>query len=416
MSYLSNDTKNLLRSLRADEDLARNQKAGKTLRTLWPMVLRDALKCLKRNDSRETPPGGAGDFEADTFFNELSLGLKNLEEVLKAFDECEPLLYGASPGYRDHIAHTFRVWAIGHGLLKSAFAGKLHADMPDGLGDVRVGEWEAMWAIAALCHDIGYFPSAIEDINQKADQALRSQGLYPASGLRYAFSPRLQPLQEAILRLMASKIVKTDAPPEDSERVWFTHLQNKYYMKLVSSFDEMQHGVLSALVLGKSLTYFLESDLCHDNCWPLKGADARQFVIRKEILRAIAAHTCPAIYHLRFDTLSFVLFVVDELQVWGRPTFEKLPAPVSTSKDDKVKIGSFEEKNINVCIELACDWTDDVQKGVKEHVEKTVKQRLRLAVDTEHLRDHILTWEVKPQDGEKPGVLMRLADGKIEGP
>ena len=417
MCYLSQPTKDLLQELDPDCDLTRNHEARNTLRRLWTQVLRDALKCLKQNDSRETAQGEAQGFEPDSFFNERSLGLENLETVLKAFDECEPLLYGASPErYRDHVAHTFRVWAIGHGLLKSGLGGKLHADMPGGLDEIRADEWEAMWALAALCHDIGYPLSALEDINQKADQALRPQGLYPEGGLRYAFSSRLQPFQDAILRLMASKVVKTEAPPEDPERTWLTHLQNKYYLKLVSSFDKLDHGVLSALVLGKSLTYFLESDLCHDSCWPLKKDDARQFVIRKEILRAIAAHTCPAIYHLRFDTLSFLLFAIDELQVWGRPTFEKLPVPVSTGEDNDVTIKRFEPENIEVSIEFGGDWNPSREKDVSEHIEGTVKQRLRLAVGTQNLRNHTLKWEVKPKENAGAGVCMTLADGRIEGP
>jgi len=93
-----------------------------------------------------------------------------------------------------------------------------------------------------------------------------------------------------------------------------------------------------------------------------------------------------------------------------------LPAPVSSGEDDRVTVNRFERKNIDVCIELGDTWTEGLEKSVKEHVERTVKQRLRLAVGTEHLSDHTLAWEVRPKGDHERGVRMRLAEGRIEGP
>ena len=68
----------------------------------------------------------------------------------------------------------------------------------------------------------------------------------------------------------------------------------------------------------KNLVYFLESDFLYDNNKPLKEQDAKQFIIRREILRAIASHNCEDIYHLHFKTLNFLLVICDEMQEWER--------------------------------------------------------------------------------------------------
>jgi hypothetical protein len=121
---------------------------------LWPLVITDALRTLKLNDLRESPKG----FEekAKTFFDETSLGVVELEKVLTGFSKFEGMMYGASPErYRDHIVHSFRVWIIGHGLLKSRLGGALeHGAKLE--KDITQTEWECMWAIVSLCHDIGY--------------------------------------------------------------------------------------------------------------------------------------------------------------------------------------------------------------------------------------------------------------------
>ena len=350
--YLGEGSRQLIQRLEPEDELS-NQ--GDVLKDLWPAVLTDALKGLKRHDRREWHQRAGIDF--DSFFNRESLGMERLTKVLDAFGQFEGLMYGARPSrYRDHVAHTFRVWVIGHALLGEHLGGRLFVGDPPGK-KIRGKEWACMWAIAALCHDIGYPLTALDQINDKVGEGLRPQGLYPAGNLQYAFSPRVRPLQDTFLKLMSSKLVQVPSqvggpgkgrPVRSARPAYSTHLQNKYYLKFVSSFDSLQHGVVSALVVAKSLVYFLESDFCQDALDALRDDDARQFVIRREILRAIAAHTCPEIYHLRFDTLSFLLFIVDEMQLWGRPTLEQMRAGFEWSEDDSVSICEFGPERIEI--------------------------------------------------------------------
>jgi hypothetical protein len=392
---------------------------------LWPLVITDALRTLKLNDLRESPKG----FEekAKTFFDETSLGVIELEKVLTGFSEFEGMMYGASPErYRGHMVHSFRVWIIGHGLLKSRLGGTLkHGAKLE--REITQTEWECMWAIVSLCHDIGYPLSQIERVNNRAREALRNQGLMPIGDLRFTFSQQMQPFHDTMIRLMASEPVllpktirlnitksksaggKSNA--EKEERKYVTHLQNKYYLKLLKSFDDLEHGVVSSLLMSKALVYFLESDLCHD-CWnPLTAKDARQFLIRREILRAIASHTCQDIYHLRFNTLSFLLYMADEIQCWGRPTLVKLQEVPAGIMKGKVSVDKFSDTEIQITITTGDEgWTE---KEVRDWVGK-LRRMLRLAVGTPELKKSKFRFEVKNEKGDK--CYLELKNGQLEGP
>lgn len=349
----------------------------KHLLDLWPEVLTDALFSLKESDAREFDQTNPN---MESFFHAASLGVTDLKDILTGFSEFEGMLYGASPDrYRDHLVHSFRVWIIGQGLLKTGLRGALGTYEASVL-QVKQLEWECMWAIVALCHDIGYPLSAVEKINERARNTFKKQGLIPEGDLRFTFRQQMLPFHDTMIQLMASKPVR-----DGSTTKWQTHLQNKYYVKLLKSFDQLHHGVISALLTSRGLVYFLESDMSHDGWKPLTREDARQFLIRREILRAIAAHTCADIYHLHFDTLSFLLYIVDEIQCWGRPTFEELQCGAASYGSSRVTVRAFKKNHID--IEIATDdpeWDQEQQKGMKFQRER-LHRMLRLAVDTRKL-------------------------------
>ena len=59
-----------------------------------------------------------------------------------------------------------------------------------------------------------------------------------------------------------------------------------------------------------------------DSSFLFDNEDARQFYIRRDILRAISSHTCENIYHIDVATFPMILFVCDELQEWGRKSWK----------------------------------------------------------------------------------------------
>lgn len=403
--YLGDGTQSIISGLPASLEEDGLQGAQKRLLDLWPLVLTDALLKLKEKDPREYD---AKNPKMQSFFHAESLGVTELKEILTGFSEFEGMLYGASPhSYRDHLVHSFRVWIIGQGILKAGLKGAL-ATCEDSRLKVERVEWECMWAIVALCHDIGYPLSAVEQINERARGTFKKQGLVPEGDLRFTFKQQMLPFHDTMIKLMASKPV-TDG----TTARWQTHVQNKYYAKLLKSFDQLRHGVISALLVSRGLVYFLESDLSHDGWKPLKREDARQFLIRREILRAIAAHTCPDVYHLRFDTLAFLLYIVDEIQCWGRPTFEELQCASTDYGRNQVTVREFSEKKID--IEIATEdseWNEDQQKGMEFQIGR-LHRMLRLAVDTPQLaKNSLLTFKVSNKG--KQYCFLKLHDGGIE--
>jgi hypothetical protein len=349
---------------------------------LWPLVLTGALLELKKHDTREFDSSNP---HMEEFFDPTSLGIAELEEVLKGFSDFEGMMYGASPErYRDHVAHSFRVWIVGHGLLQSSFHSNLQTPKSVS-GRIAEPEWECMWAIVALCHDVGYPLSHVERINERARDTLKKQGLMHEGDLRFSFSQQMMPFHDTIIKLIAS-----DPIVDEGTSKYLTHVQTKYYLKLLKSFDRLDHGIVSSLLISRALVYFLESDLAYDSRKPLDGEDIRQFFIRREILRAIAAHTCQDIYHLTFDNLSLLLYMVDEIQCWGRPTLEETQHEAINVSEGYAEVEKFDEKKIVVRIATQdSQWEANQQRGVLAQVLK-LRRMLRLAVGRkDHLDRHL---------------------------
>lgn len=403
-NFLQRKSRDIITSLKSELGSVGLQTEQSKLIELWPFILTDALLMLKTKDSREYDQENP---YMESFFHSESLGTAELAKVLESFAEFEGMLYGASPDrYRDHIVHSFRVWIIGQGILKEGLKRQLSA-YEDRKLKVSAIEWECMWAIVALCHDIGYPLSAIEKINKLVRETFQKQGLIPEGDLRFTFSQQMLPFHDTIIKLMASR------PMPQQQGKYLTHLQNKYYLKLLKSFDKLEHGIISSLLISKALVYFLESDLCHDTRKALDKVDARQFLIRREILRAIAAHTCQDIYHLNFNTLSFLLYMVDEMQCWGRPTFEELQNKPANFGASWVTVKKFQKNNIDIEITTDDkDWDEIQKQSVRSQVGK-LHRMLRLAVDTPKLvKDNLaLGFKIANEGGQS--CFLELKNGGI---
>jgi hypothetical protein len=330
--FLKEQTRNIIAQLNEDGLLIQN----KLLLQLWPQVLVDALWELKKHDPREWTNEDQG-LDYGSFFHEGSLGVTELRDVLESFARFESMLYGASPDrYRDHIAHAFRVWIVGQAILSNSkgFQGNLFADNlfenETGSTSTKSGiskiEWQCMWAIVALCHDLGYPLSHVDRINSLARDALRKMGLVPGGDLRFSFSQQMLPFHDTLIRLMASKPIRID---------------NKF----------------------------------------------------------------------RFDTLAFLLYVVDEIQCWGRPTLEELQHQAMGMPGAAAQVTSFENDKVAVVIRTKMGkWSDEQQKGTLIQLSK-LHRMLRLGVDTAMLKNRYLEFAVVPENGE--GNHLLLKNGKI---
>jgi hypothetical protein len=306
---------------------------------VWRNLLGKAVVYLKSKDDREK------------FHDDEDLGVAKLTEFFNRFREFEPLLYGAgAERYRDHMAHMLSVFLTGEYLITSSI------DFSNiSVGDnqlpkeykITPSEKEAMWCIMSLTHDLGYPMERIADISPKAERMLKEFGVTNVQGLSYPFSR--SPLHDFVIQFISSDLQKI------AEKAYVPHAQNKYFLKFAEAYERMDHGLVSCLVLMKNLVYFLETDYSADSLRPLDESDAKQFLIRRNILRPIASHSNDNIYYLTLLDFPFLLTIFDELHEWERPTFTMMfekERPKTT-----VTVESLTEEAIHYTVKFG--WEND---------------------------------------------------------
>jgi hypothetical protein len=301
---LKKSTKELIAELREGEPLHTPDNTEKLI-DLWKNLLGDAIIFLKSKDTRERYHDGE------------IFGVDNLYKLLKGFKKFEKLLYGTSEYYRDHITHVFRVFILGEYLIRKNIKFDTITVFDGGLGKkISNEEKEAMWCIISLTHDLGYALETIDKINDNVREMIKQFGKASVQELTYLFPPQRQAIDDFVLKFISSNL---EVNKEKKEIRYSTHIQSKYFLKFCNAFEKFDHGVISCTVLMRSLVYFLESDFSLDQNKFLDEDDARQFLIRQNILRSIAIHNCEEIYHLTGNNFPFLLTILDEFQEWGRP-------------------------------------------------------------------------------------------------
>ncbi len=311
-------------------------KAGE-LDQLWRSLLDKSIVCLRYLDTREP-------FQENSNKVIVAYGIDKLEEYHRRYTEFESLMYGSNTHYRDHVFHAIRVWMLGVFCLltdfnkdQKMFINELRLDggatTPDKIGFF---EYISMWTIIALCHDLGYPLEKAEQILEKTKKMMHEFVPSPNVWNNFGYSGIQDNINEYILKFISTKMKErsqydnksvkqtTRESSEPEEKEYLGRIQPKYYLKYAKSLEGFQHGIISTIIVCKMLLYFLESDFNLNDDYIYKKEDARQFYIRREILRAIAAHTCPDAYNIHLTTFSSLLFLCDEFQEWGRKTWNEL--------------------------------------------------------------------------------------------
>lgn len=293
---------------------------------LWKELLSDAITFLKLTDKREFFWNGV-----EPIRDEIAFGVAELHKYFEQYRSFEAFLYGADRFYRDHIMHVFRVWVLGIWLIEQ-FNNKVHWDVKEvqnNLNGLSISNDEilAMWCVIALTHDLGYPLDKVEKVKKSIDIMMNYFGGRGSTDSYFVIPAQHYFINDFILRFISSKLQLNKLTDDSIE--YKTALQSKYYLKFSRSFENFNHGIISCVLLMKNLVYFLESDF--DLSKPFTDAeDARQFYIRREILRAIASHTSTDIYHLFPNSLAFILILSDEIQLWGRPNFYEMKSGKQT--------------------------------------------------------------------------------------
>lgn len=133
------------------------------------------------------------------------------------------------------------------------------------------------------------------------------------------------------------------------------------------SLESFMHGVISSIIIYKMLIYFKEADNNSDANYIFGEEDARQFYIRRDILRAMASHTCHDIYHIDVATFPMLLFVCDELQEWGRKSWKDMYKGASNSS----RRLAIEKYNCNM---ISYRESIDMKKAKAEEIIENIKR------------------------------------------
>jgi len=349
----------------------------------WRDLLGKAIVYLKSQDEREK------------YHDDEDYGVEKLDDFFKTFREFESLLYGAEEErYRDHMAHMLSVFLIGELLIRATIGfDKIDVgdkDFPK-RGKISANEKEAMWCIMSLTHDLGIALERIAEISPKAKGMLTKFGITDMQELSYPFL-RL-PLHDFAIQFISSDLVP---PAGKKQRGYIPHIHSKYFLKFSEAYEKRDHGIISCLVLMKNLVYFLESDYLLDLQKPLNSEEAKQFLIRRNILRAIAAHNNENIYYLTLPQFPFLLTIFDELHEWGRPRLIdmfKMERPTT-----KVTVEDLNDTSIHYKITLTMDGEEAtrIKREIGEYFSRKcekIRRILRSAVGGKD-RNLKLTFEV----------------------
>ena len=193
-------------------------------------------------------------------------------------------------------------------------------------GDINLLEKLSMWTMIALCHDLGYPLEKSRKILAKTEEMMEVFVSQPNINGDLKFDGTRDSNNKDIIMFTSKKMKAVDESIDENNwsALYKASIQEKYKFKYMLSLESFAHGVISSIIIYKKLNYFKETDNNSDANYVFQAEDARQFYIRRDILRAIASHTCQDIYHIDVATFPMLLFICDELQEWGRKNWKSM--------------------------------------------------------------------------------------------
>lgn len=288
------------------------------IKELWSLIIEKSIKCLRYFDSREP-------FLENESKHPVAYGVRELKDYFEKYTQFETMLYGGGKYYRDHVVHVFRVWLLGlECLLEDNGEYLKRINIQKGVQTNSL-EKISIWSMIALTHDLGYPLEKAQEILEKTKDMMRSFVSNPTLSMDLSFNGIQNNMNDFVVRFLSSKMHLVKKDNESGEdKTYVARLQPKYYFKFQKSLEGYNHGILSSIIIYKLLLYFLESDFSINEDYRFDEEEARQFYIRREILRTIASHTCKDVYHLDMLNFAFLLIMVDDAQEWGRKRISEL--------------------------------------------------------------------------------------------
>jgi len=391
---------------------------GEAIKKLWIKLVDKSIKCLKYYDPREP-------FMENKNKKPETYRIEDLKSYFDQFSSFEGLLYGSNNEYRDHAIHVFRTWLLGVFILltkssktntriidKIVLDGFINSAKNDTIDLFTPNKFEllSMWTMISLCHDLGYPLEKREGVINKTEKMMAN--FFPNANITMTYNNISGVHDESIRNIVKfiSSVIESSVIGNNSDKKtkYSSRIQSKYYNKINKSLENYSHGIISAIILFKSLEYFSESDFCIEGDYSDSQDDVKQFYIRREILRSIAMHTCFNAYHIKTTTLPFLLILCDELQEWNRKTFIEFYSGkhnIDCSVD--LDLDELNENKVRICENLKFKTIPDYEKIITKYFKQYEKYKkiFRDGLDT-NLREFSFNKEVKIIKNKKEIVFL----------
>jgi hypothetical protein len=432
---IMDELNNILSSLESENNDLYSQE--EKIKELWIKLLDKSIKCLKYYDQRE-PFMKYKNKKPETY------RMEDLKSYFDQFSSFEGMLYGSNNEYRDHIIHVFRTWLLGVFILLNKSSKNtekiINKIVLDGvincaenntkyLFNPTESELLSMWTLISLCHDLGYPLEKRDGIIKKTEEMMVN--FFPNANITMTYNnisgvhdESIRNIVKFISSVVEGSVIRIGSyhKTKYSSKIrskyynkfckspqkikYSSRIQSKYYNKISKSLESFSHGIISAIILFKSLEYFSESDFSIEGDYSNSIKDAKQFYIRREILRSIAVHTCSNVYHIKITTLPFLLILCDELQEWDRRTFmDFYSGKQNIDYKMDLNLRKLKKEEVRICESLAFKKDPDYEELFNKYFDKyfnqyeKYKKIFRDGLDTKY-REFSFTKEVKIKNKE----------------
>jgi len=375
--------------------LENDSKGKKIVSKIIKELINDFQRAAKKGDISENLDWHATHEKGLNLWHELasyalndinrdSKGNSNLFEFLDAATEFEDILYGLERYYRDHTLHSLWVYFLGEYILrellpnihnnlnwylyndierdKSLYSSRLieNARKKEKKLNGEINKHkDAIWCIIALCHDLGYSLSKIDKLNEKVINVLKFFDITAFRHIGYSLDVEQQHLVTQFLELMAMDV--RIVPNGDlKEELIKCYRDDPTYWQLCRAFEKKQHGILSSYLIYKILGIFADTYVRGPaEEWGLEDDEAKENIIRGDILFAIAQHTFDFAYLNQIGSLAEILILADELEEFSRYGRQTLSRKYNdTTAETEISFNPHKPKqgsdiNINIIYEVA---------------------------------------------------------------